>query len=338
MFLLTKYRYTALSSPDPESSTTDLTPPYDRLRWLREQLREHYVRLVILGAVTFAILIGLGFYFGRPQSQTHGVKTGLDGQKLPVVQFEFGPESSAAATLRLERQSAVKDAFRHAWDGYKKHAWLSDEVKPISGGPKDNYNGWAATLVDGLDTLWIMGLKDEFEEAVAAVETINFQKPKQERVNFFESTIRYLGGLLGAYDVSECKYSALLDQATSLGDFLLGAFNTSNGLPVPLYNWSDKHAPLSGLPDVGMASMSTMTLEFTRLSQLSGDTKYLDAIERVMDIFEHAQNSTKIPGLWPSRIDTIIPSFSQSKFMLGGGADSGYEYLIKVSLFSNKFS
>lgn len=55
--------------------------------------------------------------------------------------------------------------MKHAWRGYREHAWGRDELKPISGRGQDNWGGMGVTLVDSLDTLWIMGLKKEFEEA-----------------------------------------------------------------------------------------------------------------------------------------------------------------------------
>jgi len=46
---------------------------------------------------------------------------------------------------------------------------------------------------------------------------------------FFETTIRYLGGLLSAYALS--GEPILLARADDLGRMLLPAFNTSSGLP-----------------------------------------------------------------------------------------------------------
>lgn len=63
---------------------------------------------------------------------------------------------SAGAVDRLE---AVRDAFRHAWKGYKDYAWGHDELKPIS----KSFGEWfglGLTLIDALDTMWIMGLKE----------------------------------------------------------------------------------------------------------------------------------------------------------------------------------
>lgn len=108
---------------------------------------------------------------------------------------------------------------------------------PLSGGNKDTFVGWAATLVDRLDSLYIMELQEEFDSALKALALIDFSKPNAERVPLFETTIRYLGGLLGAYDVSGGKYPILLQKADQLGEFLFRAFNTPNGIPVPYYWW-----------------------------------------------------------------------------------------------------
>lgn len=54
---------------------------------------------------------------------------------------------------------AVRAAFRHAWKGYKEHAWGHDELKPIS----KSFGEWFSlglTLIDSLDTMWILGLKE----------------------------------------------------------------------------------------------------------------------------------------------------------------------------------
>ncbi len=69
---------------------------------------------------------------------------------LPRIQHNFQKVTAAEKKLRLARLDLVKGNFTHAWKGYVKHAWLRDEVQPISGGALDAFGGWAATLVDSL--------------------------------------------------------------------------------------------------------------------------------------------------------------------------------------------
>jgi hypothetical protein len=55
--------------------------------------------------------------------------------------------------------------------------------------------------------------------------------PKQhEFLPFFETTIRYLGGLLSAYALS--NDTIFLTKADELGQILLPVFDTPSGLPV----------------------------------------------------------------------------------------------------------
>ena len=156
---------------------------------------------------------------------------------IPKIQFDFSRknETAEAKAIRLERRDAVKNAFLHTWAGYKKHAWMRDEVKPISGTYLDSFGGWAATLVDSLDTMWIMGLKDEFELAASATKGIDWIGAGDGKINVFETNIRYLGGLLSAYDLSGNE--VLLKKAMELGEMLYWAFDTPNRMPATRWNW-----------------------------------------------------------------------------------------------------
>jgi hypothetical protein len=49
------------------------------------------------------------------------------------IQHELWGEDQSSKNVRLERLATVKESFRYAWKGYKAHAWLQDEVGPLSG-------------------------------------------------------------------------------------------------------------------------------------------------------------------------------------------------------------
>jgi mannosyl-oligosaccharide alpha-1,2-mannosidase len=73
-----------------------------------------------------------------------------------------------------------------------------------------------------------------------------------------------------------------------------------------------------------------MSLEFTRLSQITGDPRFFDAVQRISNVMETEQHQTKIPGLWPVVFNAQTQSFRDDKeFTLGGRADSMYEYVPK---------
>lgn len=117
--------------------------------------------------------------------------------------------------LKMEhtsRQEAVVGAFKHAWKAYKMHAWGKDELKPISQSSNDWFN-LGLTLIDSLDTMWLMGLDDEFNEAAAWVR-FEMKIAQDKDVNLFETTIRVLGGLLSTYHLT--GDSLFLDKAVSV--------------------------------------------------------------------------------------------------------------------------
>jgi mannosyl-oligosaccharide alpha-1,2-mannosidase len=230
----------------------------------------------------------------------------------------------------------VKEAFQHAWKGYKEHAWLHDEVKPLSRGHKDGYVGWAATLVDSLDSLYILDLQDEFAEALSALEEIDFSQPHAEQVPVFEVSIRYLGGLLGAWDVSGHQHPILLEKVRELGDFLYKAFNTESGVPVPYYDWRQPSVgKLPGETRVIIAQIGSLSMEFIRLSQVTGDKKYADAIELITNQLELTQNSTTLPGIWPTQVDTDGPeiSFTSQSYTLGALAGKSMSLREQASMY-----
>ena len=57
------------------------------------------------------------------------------------------------------------------------------------------------TLVDSLDTLHLLGLKEELSHARHRVETIQYERDYD--ASFFETTIRHLGGLLSIYHLTK---------------------------------------------------------------------------------------------------------------------------------------
>lgn len=85
-------------------------------------------------------------------------------------------------------------------------------------------------------------------------------------------------------------------------------------------------------PNTLLAEVGSLSLEFTRLTQLTGDPKYYDAIQRVSNNLEKGQSKTTIPGLWPMIVDLQNLKFQGSQYTLGGMADSTYEYLPKEHL------
>lgn len=172
-----------------------------------------------------------------PTSEIIPLPTGTP-KEIPKIQFNFPPETKEQKIDREKKLTLIRNSLEHSWAGYRAQAWGHDEVSPVEGGYRDPFMGWGATLVDSLDILWIAGMKDEFEEAVKAVEKLDFGTSFRKDIPLFETVIRYLGGLLGAYDISGGKYQSLVDKACELAEILIGAFDTPNRMPVTYYLWA----------------------------------------------------------------------------------------------------
>ena len=228
---------------------------------------------------------------------------------IPKIQHNFNDETRDEKINREKRQASVKAEFKKAWSGYKEHAWLHDELMPFTGKFKDPFCGWAATLVDALDTLWIMGFEKEFEEAARAVDLIDFTTSPRADIPVFETTIRYLGGLLAAYDVSggkAGKYQNLLSKAVELAEILIGAFDTPNRMPVLYYRWKPAFAsqPHRASQRSNIAELGSLSMEFTRLAQLTQDPRYYDAVARVTNaLSEYQDRGTKLGSVFPDNVD-----------------------------------
>lgn len=176
-----------------------------------------------------------------------------------------------------------------------------------------------------------MDLKSEFNEAVAAAVTIDFSGTTMHEVNVFETTIRYLGGFISAYDLSGDE--RLLTKAIELGEMLLVAFDTPNRMPITRWDVMEarKGYAQAAHSMTLVAEIGSLTMEFTRLSQITEDARWYDATFRIMEAFDQQQSETRLPGMWPVFVDAKNLNFTRDgTFTLGAMSDSLYEYFPKM--------
>ena len=181
-----------------------------------------------------------------------------------------------------ERADAVIEMFRFAWDGYYQYAFPHDDLLPKNNSFSDSRNGWGLTMVDSLDTAIMMELEDIVHIILDHIETVDFtrnnaQPPSPIYTSLFETNIRYLGGLLSAYDllkgpfahlkVDERQVDVLLTQAKSLADAVKFAFDTPTGIPVNYIYLQNRSFvdPGNAAPNTyyaGLAELGTLCLEW----------------------------------------------------------------------------
>lgn len=226
----------------------------------------------------------------------------------------------------------VRGELLHAWEGYRKHAWGSDELRPLTRRGLNSFGGVAMSILDALTTLWVMDLPEEFEEAARFVEhRLRFGGVDQE-CSVFELTIRALGGLLGAHSLT--SRGVFLERARELADLLLPAFNTTSGIPVSHWNLHRGTGKPDSCRPTLLAEAGSIQLEWRYLSEHTGDPRYQEAADGAF----RAVQSAGARGLLPVHLTPpgfkAGPRFLKSKVSTGGEADSYYEYLLKQWLQS----
>jgi mannosidase alpha-like ER degradation enhancer 2 len=241
-----------------------------------------------------------------------------------------GPSPKPAAAVdRAEMAARVRAEFLSSWQAYERYAWGHDELKPLSKTPRDWYGEpLLMTPVDSLDSLLLLGFKDEAAKAQALiVEKLSFDKDIS--VKNFEVTIRLLGGLLSGYQMT--GDARLLHLAEDLGRRLLPVFNSPTGMPYMYVNL--RTGKTSGARS-NPAEIGTLLLEFGTLSKLTGNPVfYGKAKNAVVQLYKRR---SKI-GLVGEEIDVETGAWTSPASHVGGGIDSYYEYLLKCSrLFGDK--
>ncbi|XP_025917305.1 mannosyl-oligosaccharide 1,2-alpha-mannosidase IB isoform X2 [Apteryx mantelli] len=263
-----------------------------------------------------------------------------DSKPLPPVPLPnlIGINSGEPADPDIrEKRNKIKEMMKHAWDNYRQYGWGHNELKPIARkGHSTNIFGnsqMGATIVDALDTLYIMGLHDEFREGQEWIDK-NLDFSVNSEVSVFEVNIRFIGGLLAAYYLSGQEVFKI--KAVQLAGKLLPAFSTPTGIPWAMVNLKSGVGRNWGWASAGssiLAEFGTLHMEFVHLSYLTGDPVYYN---KVMHIRKLLQKMDRPNGLYPNYLNPRTGRWGQHHTSVGGLGDSFYEYLLKAWLMSDK--
>lgn len=216
----------------------------------------------------------------------------------------------------------VRSEFQWAWRNYRQKAWGRDEINPVSGTAQSFFiegHDLGLSLVEALDTLWMMELDEEFQQGVDWVKSsLDFDIDGESQV--FETNIRLVGGLVSAH--LACGDPVLLEKAKDLADRLMKAFAASpHGLP---YRYVNLKTGAVRDPETNLAEIGTYATEFGVLGQLVGDDRYYAAAKRAM---KHALDRRSDIGLMAANIHAETGEFTSRNASIDVYADSFYEYL-----------
>jgi mannosidase alpha-like ER degradation enhancer 2 len=234
---------------------------------------------------------------------------------------------SASAQARANRarlSSEVRSEFLHAWKGYKKYCWGHDDLKPLSKTCHDWYaEPLLMTPLDALDTMILMGMKDEARTTREYIAThLTFDKDID--VQNFEITIRLLGGLLSSYEITGDK--RLLKLAEDLGNRLLPVFESPTGIPYRYVNL--KTGKVRGKV-TNPAEAGTLLIEFGTLARLTHRQIFYDKAKRALVEVYNRRSPIGLVGTW---INVETGQWTDTDSHISGAIDSYYEYLLKCAI------
>ena len=152
---------------------------------------------------------------------------------------------------------------------YQQYAWGSDELLPVSNAGLDNNGHVGITLVEALDTLWLMGMRKEFDAAVKWIrESLSLDVNME--VSAFDYNARLLGGLLSAYELS--RRGILLEKAVEVGDLLLRTFQGSGFPAVGVIGFRDGQPLIN--PRTGALEQSSSKVFLAEVGSLTLEMKW----------------------------------------------------------------
>lgn len=124
----------------------------------------------------------------------------------------------------------------------------------------------------------------------------------------------------------------LLEQAEALAIRLSFAFKTPSGIPANNLNFATNSFTDS---TNGIATIGTLVLEWTRLSDLTGKPVYADLAQKAQSYLLNPKPASgePFPGMLGTNLNIRTGLFVDSYGGWGGGTDSFYEYLIKMYIY-----
>lgn len=240
---------------------------------------------------------------------------------LSLLLLFTAPTVYPQRSVRPQLAAEVRAEFLHAWQGYKKYAWGHDDLRPLT----KSYHDWYTqpllmTPVDSLDTMILMGFKDEAATTKSyIIKNLSFDKDIS--VQNFEITIRLLGGLLSSYQLTGDK--RLLILAEDLGNRLLPVFNSPTGIP---YRYVNLRTGKVRGAETNPAEAGTLLIEFGTLSKLTRKPVFYDKAKRAL--VEVYKRRSPI-GLIGTHINVETGKWTNPDSHISAEIDSYYEYLLK---------
>lgn len=178
-----------------------------------------------------------------------------------------------------------------------------------------------------------MGFKEEYRLGRDWIEQ-HLNLNINTDLSAFETNIRFVGGLLSMYTLSDDKM--FLRKAEEVATLLLPIFDTPSGIPHALVNPRTKQTKNFGWASGGcsiLAEFGTLSLEFQYLSDLTGNLIFAQKIKKIYEVLNDA---SKEDGLYFNYMNPSSAKWCMKHASIGALADSFYEYMLKYWLYLAK--
>jgi mannosyl-oligosaccharide alpha-1,2-mannosidase len=274
------------------------------------------------------------------------------------AQIQYADWQNRTGKADPEKAAAVREAMRYTFWKYRQNAWGSDDIRPVTGGSYSSRNGWGAFIVDSATTLAVMELWEELSLSIPFITSIDFSTA-EDLVDPFETTIRYLGGLVSLIDLTDAgsiphnivtpeERNKLVQQAVVLADKLGPAYDTPTGMPFPRVNFNitqgvpdppsvfleDPEKPQYDHPVIGPARTGSSILENRVLTRLTNNNIYAKNSTRAWAPLVWNKWITPWDGMVDAPMDIVTGAPVGRQRHWDGGHDSYYEYLVKMTLLA----
>ena len=238
----------------------------------------------------------------------------------PLIQLGEDPDPTTR-----ERRDFVKTMMKNAWTNYVQYAWGKNELRPISQHENNasmfGLSSMGTTIVDSLDTLYIMGMEQEFQHAREWIK-INLDMSKMMGdVSMFDINIRYVGSLLTAFAFTGDNLFKV--KAAHIVDKMLPAFNTPTGIPYALVNMQSGNTKNFEWASGGSSILSdfrTLHIEFAYLSDITGNPVYREKVEKDRNFVANLERPGK--KLYPNYLHPQTGKWGQQDVSVGAFGDS----------------
>jgi len=228
----------------------------------------------LLFSLLFPVITSLVLVRNLPRTYSS-----LNARLKPIgIKVNSLPNSSNLEMLK----DMAKKSFNKMFSNCKSH----DEIMPISGRCIDSF-GFHATIVESLETLFLLGMKEEYQTAVEFLYA-NLKCDRIEWVNRREFFSRFIGSLIGTYLLSSDSFFLNIAERCAQVSMRIDSLTK---YPRPYHNIrngsSKERMWING---TALQDISPGMPELMSLYHITNNAIYMDHVRRILKSLPRTKN------------------------------------------------